>query len=92
MGVEIRSLDGSPTCSSHTFTVHLSFKLFIEMGTTLPISDLHFQAKNSGGLPWWSVVKNPPASAEDRFDPWSGKIPRAKEQLSPRATTTEPVL
>ena len=24
-----------------------------------------------------------------RFDPWSGKIPCAKEQLSPRATTTE---
>ena len=27
-----------------------------------------------------------------RFEPWSGKIPHAAEQLSPRATTTEPVL
>ena len=26
------------------------------------------------------------------FDPWSGKIPRAMEQLSPCATTTEPGL
>ena len=25
-----------------------------------------------------------------RFEPWSGKIPRAVEPLSPRATTTEP--
>ena len=26
------------------------------------------------------------------FDPWSGKTPRATEQLSPCTTTTEPVL
>ena len=26
------------------------------------------------------------------FDLWSGKIPPVMEQLSPRATTTEPVL
>ena len=39
------------------------------------------------------VAENPPANAGDhRFDPWSGKIPHATEQLSPSATTTEPVL
>ena len=27
-----------------------------------------------------------------QFDPWSGKIPHAAEQLSPCATTTEPAL
>ena len=27
-----------------------------------------------------------------RFNPWSGKIPHAVEQLSPCATTTEPAL
>ena len=27
-----------------------------------------------------------------RFDPWSGNIPCAMEQLSPRATTTESML
>ena len=37
-------------------------------------------------------VKNPPANAGDkwhRFDPCSGKIPHAEEQLSLHATTTE---
>ena len=29
---------------------------------------------------------------ETQFKPWSGKIPHAAEQLSPCATTTEPVL
>ena len=27
-----------------------------------------------------------------RFEPWSGKIPHAAEQLRPCATTTEPAL
>ena len=41
----------------------------------------------SGG----AVVKNLPASAGGHgFKPWSGKIPRAAEQLSPCTTTTEP--
>ena len=36
------------------------------------------------GFPHGSVVKNPPASAGDRFDPWVGKIPwKRKRQLSP---------
>ena len=41
-------------------------------------------------FPGSPVVKNPPANAEDGFNPWSGKIPHATEQLSPWATTTEP--
>ena len=36
------------------------------------------------------MVKHPPTSAEDGFDPWSGKIAHATEQLSLRSTTTEP--
>ena len=40
-----------------------------------------------------TVVKNPPANARGHgFEPWSGKILRAAEQLSPCATTTEPAL
>ena len=39
------------------------------------------------GFPGGAVVKNPHG-----FEPWSGKIPHAAEQLSPCATTTEPVL
>ena len=37
--------------------------------------------------------KNPPSIAGGhRFDPWSGKIPHAVEQLSPYVTTIETVL
>ena len=43
------------------------------------------------GLPWYTVVKNPIAChySGHGFEPWSGKIPHAMEQLSPCATTTE---
>ena len=37
----------------------------------------------AGGLPWW-------CSGWEWFEPWSGKIPHAAEQLGPWATTTEP--
>ena len=43
-----------------------------------------------GGFPGGPVVKNLPARGNG-FDPWSRKIPHASEQLSLRATTTEPV-
>ena len=47
----------------------------------------------AGGFPGGAVVKNLPANAGGHgFDPWSGKIPHAAEQLSPCATATEPVL
>ena len=37
------------------------------------------------------MFKNPPANAGGhKFDSWSRKIPRAKGQLSPCATATEP--
>ena len=38
------------------------------------------------------VVNNLPANAEDEFNLCSGKIPHASKQLSPCATTTEPML
>ena len=45
------------------------------------------------GLPWWlSGEESACQGGRHRFHPWSGKIPRAAEQLSPCATTTEPVL
>ena len=41
-------------------------------------------------FPGTLVVKNPPAKAgEYGFDPWSGKIPHASEQLRPYTITTE---
>ena len=36
----------------------------------------------------WLKIRLP--MQRTRFEPWSGKIPRAVEQLSPCATTTEP--
>ena len=45
------------------------------------------------GFPGGAVVKNPPANARRHgFEPWSGKIPHAAEQLSPCDATTEPAL
>ena len=44
------------------------------------------------GLTWWrSGWESACQCRGHRFDPWSGKIPHAAEQLSPCATTTEPV-
>ena len=48
-------------------------------------------SKNSWDFPGGPVVKNLPVNAGDtKFDPWSRKIPRAMEQLSPSTTITEP--
>ena len=43
-------------------------------------------------FPGGPVARSLPASAEDGFDHWVGKIPHAREQLSPGTTATEPVL
>ena len=43
------------------------------------------------GLPWWLTGKESACQCWGHdFDPWSGKIPHASEQLSPFATTAEP--
>ena len=45
----------------------------------------------SQGLPWWcSGWESACQCREHGFEPWSGKIPHATEQLGPWATTTEP--
>ena len=45
------------------------------------------------GLPWWLGGKQSTCqSRRRRFNSWSRKMPRAAEQLSPGATTTESVL
>ena len=46
---------------------------------------------NFGELPWWLSGKESTCQCSGRrFDPWSGKIPCASEQLSPCATTIVP--
>ena len=52
----------------------------------------HVSQRCSEGFPSGSVVKNLLSNAGDKSLIWSGKIPHAGEQLSPWATTTEPVL
>ena len=43
------------------------------------------------GLPWWrSGWESACQYRGHGFEPWSGKIPHAAEQLGPWATTTEP--
>ena len=45
------------------------------------------------GLPWWHSGQESSCQCRGHgFEPWSGKIPHAAEQLSPCATTTEPAL
>ena len=45
-----------------------------------------------GDLPGDPVSETPPQCREHGFDPWSGRILYALGQLSPHATTIEPVL
>ena len=43
------------------------------------------------GLPWWRSGWESTCQCRGHgFEPWSGKIPHAVEQLGPWATTTEP--
>ena len=45
------------------------------------------------GLPWWYTGWESACQCRGReFDPWSGKIAHASEQLSLWATPTEPAL
>ena len=49
--------------------------------------------KRERGLPWWRSGGESTCQCRGHgFEPWSGKIPHAAEQLSPCATTTEPAL
>ena len=48
--------------------------------------------KKGSGLPWWCRGWDSTCQCRRHgFDPWSGKIPHAAEQLSLCATITEPV-
>ena len=57
------------------------------------IVQFFFFLKQVKGLPWrLSGGESTCQRRRHRFNPWSGKIPHAAEQLSPCGTTTEPVL
>ena len=51
----------------------------------------HSVQKWTMGLPWWHGGWESACQCRGHgFEPWSGKIPHAVEQLGPWATTTEP--
>ena len=58
-------------------------------GSTVSIE---WRTKTTGACMMLSGEKFSCQRRRHRFDPWSGKIPHASEQMSPRTTTTEPVL
>ena len=72
--------------------VYTEMKTYIHKKTCtgMVIAALFVLAKN-GGLPWWrSGWESACQRREHGFEPWSGKIPHAAEQLGPWATITEP--
>ena len=69
-----------PTTAVYTF----SFQVPMEQSLSLAI-------KQVSGLPWWRSGWESACQCRGHgFEPWSGKIPHAAEQLDPWATTTEP--
>ena len=55
-------------------------------------STSHGLLKVPHGFPWWPSGKASTSQCRKYgFNPWSGKIPRAVEQLGSCATATEPV-
>ena len=57
------------------------------------VTEAQWVKKKVIGLPWWSSGWESACQSRGQgFDPWSGKIEYAKEQLSPCTTATEPVL
>ena len=77
----------SYTILLHTHTLSLSLSLSHNHS-----SNILFWLKSLSGDSLAAAVKNLSCNARDRhgFHPWSGKIPRAVELLSPGATPTEP--
>ena len=54
-------------------------------------SVLGWHYRKDGGLPWWRSGWESACQCRGHgFEPWSGRIPHAAEQLGPWATTTEP--
>ena len=51
----------------------------------------YFKKSDQGGLPWWRSGWESVCQCRGHgFEPWSGKIPHAAEQLGLWATTAEP--
>ena len=72
--------------SSPSLLLSLLFVLLASFHTLVD-----FPQKHNVGLPWWRSGWESACQCRGHgFEPWSGKIPHAAEQLSPWATITEP--
>ena len=68
-------------------------KLLLQVFTswTQYVSSVFFKEEKSRGLPWWHSGWESACQCRGHgFEPFSGKIPHAAEQLGPWATTAEP--
>ena len=67
----------------------------LSYGITITVKQFndHLQVKTiTRGLPWWHSGWESTCQCRGHgLEPWSGKIQHVAEQLSPCATTTEPV-
>ena len=65
--------------------------MYAYKSSSLFTRDISFSIKTQTGLPWWrSGYESACQCGAHGFEPWSGKIPHAAEQLSPCTTTAEP--
>ena len=62
------------------------------VGNVLLDVEWTWNKKSKHGLPWWRSGWESACQCRGHgFEPWSGRIPHAAEQLGPWATTAEPV-
>ena len=79
-------------CQYHIVLITVGLLYSLQLGSLIPPAPFFF-LKIALGLPWWrSGWESAWQCSGQGFDPWSWKIPHASEQLSPCATTTQPVL
>ena len=87
----------TPTSKSGRILVHATVSCSPHPRNVSTVVSSHLtqlgKRASSLGLPWWrSGYESACQCRGHGFEPWSGKIPHAAEQLSPCATTTEPAL
>ena len=71
--------------------ISLKISIFLSVLYWIPYSFPKGKINKSPGLPWWRNGWGSACQCRGRgFEPWSGKIPHAAEQLGPWATAAEP--
>ena len=79
-------------CSDY-FTVYTKIEscYTTKINIILYVKYINFLKADIFGLPWWHSGWESACQCRGHgFEPWSGKIPHAAEQLGPCATTAEP--